>query len=189
MVDGAASLASLFFGLQAAGNWSEPRGQNLLDGGAPFYGTYETADGRWVAIGPLEPKFFVLLAEQLGLDERFVKRQYDRRLWPEMREAIATAFKQHPRDEWCRRLEGTDACFAPVLSFAEAPQHAHAAQRGAFVDVAGVVQPGPAPRFGRTPAAHPRPAPQPGQDSEAVLLDAGYSAAELLALRRAGVLA
>lgn len=189
MVDGAASLASIFFGLRAAGNWSEPRGQNLLDSGAPFYGTYETADGRWVAIGPLEPKFFALLAEALGLEDRFVKRQYDRRLWPEMRAAIALAFKQRTRDEWCQRLEGTDACFAPVLSFAEAPSHAHAAQRGAFVDVAGVVQPGPAPRFGRTPAAQPRPAPQMGQDSEAVLLEAGYSAADIQALRQAGVVA
>ena len=189
MVDGAASLASIFFGLRAAGNWSEPRGQNLLDSGAPFYGTYETADGRWVAIGPLEPKFFALLAEALGLEDRFVKRQYDRRLWPEMRAAIALAFRQRTRDEWCQRLEGTDACFAPVLSFAEAPSHAHAAQRGAFVDVAGVVQPGPVPRFGRTPAAQPRPAPQLGQDSEAVLLEAGYSAADIQALRQAGVVA
>ena len=189
MVDGAASLASIFFGLQAAGNWTEPRGQNLLDGGAPFYGTYETIDGRWVAIGPLEPKFFALLAEALGLEDRFVKRQYDRRLWPEMRAAIAQAFKQRTRDEWCQRLEGTDACFAPVLSFAEAPAHAHAAQRGAFVDVAGVVQPGPAPRFNRTPASQPRPAPQLGQDSEAVLLEAGYSVADIQALRQAGVVA
>ena len=189
MVDGAASLASIFFGLQAAGNWAEPRGQNLLDSGAPFYGTYETSDGRWVAIGPLEPKFFALLAEALGLEDRFVKRQYDRRLWPEMRTAIAQAFLQRTRDEWCQRLEGTDACFAPVLSFAEAPAHAHAAQRGAFVDVAGVVPPGPAPRFGRTPAAQPRPAPQLGQDSEAVLLEAGFSAADIQALRQAGVVA
>jgi alpha-methylacyl-CoA racemase len=189
MVDGAASLASIFFGLRAAGNWSEPRGQNLLDGGAPFYGTYETADGRWVAIGPLEPKFFAQLAEGLGLDERFVQRQYDRRLWPEMRDAIAQAFKQRARDEWCQRLEGSDSCFAPVLSFAEAPQHKHAAARAAFVDVAGVVQPGPAPRFGRTPAAQPRPAPQVGQDSDMVLLEAGYSAVEVQALRQAGVVA
>jgi len=189
MVDGAASLASFFFGLQAAGSWTEPRGQNLLDGGAPFYGCYETADGRWVAIGPLEPKFFALLAEALGLEERFVKRQYDRSLWPEMQEAIAATFKQRTRDQWCSRLEGTDACFAPVLSFEEAPAHAHATQRSAFVNVAGVVQPAPAPRFGRTPAADPRPAPQPGQDSQAVLLEAGYSEADLLALRQAGVLA
>ncbi len=189
MVDGAASLASIFFGLRAAGNWSEPRGQNLLDGGAPFYGTYETADGRWVAIGPLEPKFFALLAQALGLEDRFVKRQYDRRLWPEMRDAIATAFRQRTRDAWCDLLEGTDACFAPVLSFAEAPGHAHAAQRGAFVDVAGVVQPGPAPRFGRTPPDEPRPAPQLGAHSDDVLEELGYSAAEVAALRQAGVVA
>ncbi len=189
MVDGAASLASIFFGLRAAGNWSEPRGHNLLDGGAPFYGTYETADGRWVAIGPLEPKFFAQLAEALDLEDRFVKRQYDRRLWPEMREAIAHAFKQRTRDAWCALLEGTDACFAPVLSFAEAPGHAHALQRGAFVDVAGVVQPGPAPRFGRTPADQPRPAPQLGEHSDGVLQELGYSATEVAALRQARVVA
>lgn len=189
MVDGAASLASIFFGLRAAGNWSEPRGQNLLDGGAPFYGTYETADQRWVALGALEPKFFVQLAEALGLEERFVKRQYDRRLWTEMRAAIAQAIKQRTRDAWCQLLEGTDACFAPVLSFGEAPGHAHAAQRQAFVDVAGVVQPAPAPRFDRTPADLPRPAPQMGQHSDEVLQEAGYSAADVAALRQAGVLA
>jgi alpha-methylacyl-CoA racemase len=189
MVDGAASLASIFFGLRAAGNWSEPRGQNLLDGGAPFYGTYETADQRWVALGALEPKFFVQLAEALGLEERFVKRQYDRRLWTEMRAAIAQAIKQRTRDAWCQLLEGTDACFAPVLSFGEAPGHAHAAQRQAFVDVAGVVQPAPAPRFDRTPADLPRPAPQVGQHSDEVLQEAGYSAADVAALRQAGVLA
>lgn len=189
MVDGAASLASIFHGLRAAGSWGEPRGQNLLDGGAPFYGTYETADGRWVAVGALEPKFFALLAQALGLEERFIKRQYDRRLWPEMREAMATAFRRHSRDEWCQRLEGSDACFAPVLSLAEAPGHAHAAQRGAFVDVAGVVQPGPAPRFDRTPAGQPRPSPRVGEHSDAVLQEAGFAPADVAALRSAGVVA
>ena len=187
MVDGAASLASMFFGLQAAGNWVGPRGANLLDGGAPFYSTYETADGKHISLGPLEPKFFATLAAALGLDERFVKRQYDERLWPEMRAAIAAAVKLRTRDAWCERLEGTDACFAPVLAFDEAPQHAHAVARGAFVDIDGVKQPAPAPRFDRTPAAHPRRSPQVGEHTGAVLLEADFSAAEVVALQTAGV--
>ena len=186
MVDGAASLASIFYGLHAAGSWSETRGANLLDGGAPFYDSYETADGRHISLAPLEPKFFARLVEALALEPRFVQRQYDRRLWPEMREAIAAAVRQHTRDEWCARLEGSEACFAPVLSFDEAPLHAHARARAAFVTVDGVVQPAPAPRFDRTPAALPRPAPQPGQHTEEVLLEAGFSAAEVAALRGAG---
>ena len=186
MVDGAASLASIFYGLHAAGSWSETRGANLLDGGAPFYDSYETADGRHISLAPLEPKFFARLAEALALEPRFVQRQYDRRLWPEMREAIAAAVRQHTRDEWCARLDGSDACFAPVLSIDEAPMHAHARARAAFVTVDGVVQPAPAPRFDRTPAALPRPAPQPGQHTEEVLLEAGFSAAEVAALRGAG---
>ncbi len=186
MVDGAASLASLFYGLHAAGSWGEPRGANLLDGGAPFYDSYETADGRHVSLAPLEPKFFAQLAAALGLEARFVQRQYDRRLWPEMRAAIAAAVLQHTRDEWCSRLEGSDACFAPVLSFAEAPRHAHARARDAFVTVDGIVQPAPAPRFDRTPAAHPRPAPALGAHTAEVLREAGFSATEVAALVAAG---
>ncbi|MDP1647060.1 MAG: CaiB/BaiF CoA-transferase family protein [Rubrivivax sp.] len=186
MVDGAASLASIFYGLQAAGAWGEPRGANLLDGGAPFYDSYETADGRHVSLAPLEPKFFAQLAAALGLEARFVQRQYDRRLWPEMRAAIAAAVRQHTRDDWCSRLEGSDACFAPVLSFEEAPRHAHARARDAFVTVSGVVQPAPAPRFDRTPAAFPRPAPAPGAHTAEVLREAGFSAADIAALVAAG---
>ncbi len=187
MVDGAASLASIFFGLKAAGNWEGPRGGNLLDGGAPFYATYETADQRHISLAALEPKFFAQLATALGLEARFVARQYDQRLWGEMRAAIAQAVHQHSRDEWCQRLEGSDACFAPVLSFDEAPGHAHAQSREAFISVDGVVQPAPAPRFGRTPAAHPRPAPQVGEQTAQVLQEAGLSAAEVQGLIDSGV--
>ena len=189
MVDGAASLASIFYGLQAAGTWGEPRGANLLDGGAPFYDSYETADGRFVSLAPLEPKFFAQLAAVLELEPRFVQRQYDRRLWPEMRAAIAAAVRRRTRDEWCARLEGSDACFAPVLSFDEAPLHAHAQARGAFVSVDGVVQPAPAPRFDRTPAPPPRRAPAVGEHSAEVLLEAGFSDAEVAALFAARVAA
>lgn len=186
MVDGAASLMSIFYGLQSAGNWGGPRGENLLDGGAPFYDTYETADGRYIALAPLEPKFFAEMAARLGLDERFVQRQYDRRLWPEMREAIAAAVRTKSRDDWCAALEGSDACFAPVLTMEEAPLHRHAREREAFVTIDGVVQPGPAPRFGRSRPGPPRPAPTIGQHTDEVLGEAGFAAAEIAALRAAG---
>ena len=188
MVDGAASLASIFWGLQAAGQWGEPRGENLLDGGAPFYDTYETADGKYVSLAALEPKFFALLADALGLDTRFVQQQYDRRLWPEMRAAIGSAVQLRTRQAWCERLEGSDACFAPVLNFEEAALHPHALARGAFVTVDGVQQPAPAPRFSRTPAEHPRPAPAAGQHSDELLREAGFTDDEMAALRAAGAL-
>jgi alpha-methylacyl-CoA racemase len=190
MVDGAASLMSIFYGLQAGGQWdARQRGANLLDGGAPFYDTYPTADGRHVAIAALEPKFFAELVRRIGLDERFVQRQYDRRLWPELRQALADTLCQRTRDQWCALLEGSDACFAPVLSMEEAPQHAHALAREAFVDVGGVVQPAAAPRFGRSPPAAPRPAPKLGEHSAEVLAEAGLTSEDIAALRAAGACA
>ncbi len=186
MVDGAASLMSIFYGLHAGGRWGEPRGENLLDGGAPFYDTYETADGRHVSIGALEPKFFAELVQRTGLDARFVARQYDRRAWPELRAALAAAMRSKTRAEWCALLEGTDACFAPVLSLDEAPAHAHAAARGGFVELDGVVQPGPAPRFSRSGSRTPQPPPAVGAHTDALLAEAGFSAAEIAALHAAG---
>jgi alpha-methylacyl-CoA racemase len=187
MVDGAASLVSLFHGLHASGMWNEPRGHNLLDGGAPFYATYETSDGRWVSLAPLEPKFFAEMAQRIGLPDEYVRRQYDRRCWPEMRAAIAERIRSRTRDEWCALLEGTDACFAPVLTLAEASGHPHAQARGAFVEVAGIAQPGPAPRFGRSEPDVPKPAPRVGQHTADVLEGAGFTADEVRALAEAGV--
>jgi alpha-methylacyl-CoA racemase len=185
MVDGAASLASIFWGLRSAGLWSRERGDNLLDGGAPFYACYECADGGWVSLAALEPKFFALAADVLDLDRRFVHGQYNRRLWPEMRSAIATAFRRQPRAHWAERVAGSDACIAPVLDFDEAPQHPHAQARGAFVEVQGRTQPAPAPRFARTPAGPLRPPPAAGEHSDALATAAGLDAA---ALRAAGVM-
>ena len=187
MVDGAASLASIFFGLKAAGNWGEPRGANLLDGGAPFYAVYTTADGRQVSIAALEPKFFAEFARLTGLDTRFVQRQYDRRLWPEMRAAIAALMLTRSRDAWSALLEGSDACFAPVLGFDEAAAHPHAQARSAFVTIDGVTQPAAAPRFDRSLPATPKPAPQAGAHTAQVLAEAGFSDAEIAALIADGV--
>ena len=186
MVDGAASLASIFYGMTASGRWTSRRGDNLLDGGAPFYDTYETADGKYVAIGALEPKFFAEMAERIGLDPRFIKGQYERKLWPEMRAEMTRILRGRTRDEWCRRLEGSDACFAPVLSIEEAPRHAHAQARRAFVEVDGVVQPGPAPRFDRSTPEAVRPAPAVGAHTDEVLAEAGFSADQIAALHAAG---
>lgn len=187
MVDGAASLASIFYGLQAAGQWAGGRGRNLLDGGAPFYACYETADGLWLSVAPLEPKFFAEFAQHLGLEARFVQRQYDRKLWPALRVAIAAALKAKTRAEWTAVFEGSDACVAPVLHFDEAPAHPHAQAREAFVSVDGVTQPGPAPRFSRSVPLPPRPAPVAGQHTHAVLAQAGWADDEITALLAAGV--
>jgi alpha-methylacyl-CoA racemase len=188
MVDGAASLLSIFHGLQAAGRWDDhQRGANLLDGGAPFYDTYTTSDDRHVALGALEPKFFAEFAQRVGLDERFVKRQYDRRLWPEMRAAIAAILATRTRDAWTELLEGSDACVAPVLSLTEAPGHPHARAREAFIEVDGVMQAAPAPRFSRSGVAPPRPSQPAGSHSEAVLAEAGFSGDEIATLRASGI--
>jgi alpha-methylacyl-CoA racemase len=188
MVDGAASLASIFHGLRAGGLWGGGRGENLLDGGAPFYATYRCADGGFVAVGALEPKFFAAFAQGIGLDEAFVRGQYDRRRWPAMREAIAALLVAQTRDHWAVRFDGSDACVAPVLTLAEAPAHAHAQARQAYVEIDGVVQPGPAPRFSRSTPDTPRPAPALGADGAAVLQQAGFTEAEVAALRATGIL-
>jgi alpha-methylacyl-CoA racemase len=189
MVDGASSLMSIFHGMLAAGRWdADRRGANLLDGGAPFYDTYATADGGYLAVGALEPKFFAEFARKLGLDQRFIERQYDPRVWPEMRAAITATLGSRTRDAWCREFDGSDACVAPVLTLREAATHPHAQARSAFVDVAGVTQAAPAPRFSRSASEPPRPARAAGSDGVAVLREAGFTDDEVQALRVAGVL-
>jgi len=156
MTDGAALLSALFYGLNAAGAWSGGRGGNLLDGGAHFYDTYACADGKFVAIGAIEPKFFRNFCDLCGLDESFAEQQMDRAQWPLMKLRLADVFRTRTRDEWCSLLEGSDACFSPVLDWNEAPAHPHNRARGTFVTLGDVLQPAPAPRFSRTPAAQPR---------------------------------
>ena len=189
MVDGAAMLMTIIHGLRNAGLWTDERGANLLDTGAHFYEVYETSDGKYVSIGSIEPQFYAELVERIGLAGENLPGQMDRARWPEMKERLAAIFKTKTRDEWCEILEGTDVCFAPVLSIPEAYAHPHNRERGTFVEVESALQPAPAPRFGRTPAATPGPTAYPGQHTEETLLDWGLSPDELRKLREAGAIA
>ena len=188
MVDGSALLFGAIFGLHASGFWTDERGVNLLDTGAACYDVYETKDGKYVSIGSLEPQFYALLLQKLGLDASELPSQSDRKTWPAMKQRFEAIFKTKTREEWCRIMEGTDVCFAPVLSIAEAPTHAHATARHAYVDVAGVPQPAPAPRFSRTPPSVQSPAPVRGAHTDQVLDEYGFPAADVKELRAAGVI-
>jgi len=152
MCDGTVSLMSFFLEMRDTGTWSEQRERNLLDGGAHFYGVYECACGNFISIGPLEPQFYSLLCQQLGLNEKEFGAQMDREGWPGLKEKFRAAFRTRTREEWCRILEGSDSCFAPVLTMSEAKSHPHLVARKVFVEHDGVTQPAPAPRFSRTPA-------------------------------------
>jgi len=179
MVDGAASLMAMFFTMGAAGAFKAQRGTNLLDGGAHFYDTYETSDGKHICIGSIEPQFYALLLEKTGVDRAQFAPQMDASQWPALKAELTRVFKTRTQSEWCEIMEGTDVCFAPVLSIFEAPAHPHNKARGTFVEIDGVMQPAPAPRFSRTAAAISRSAPPAGADSVAVLADCGFSAAEI----------
>ncbi len=186
MVDGAASLTTFFHGFRAMGVWNDERGTNLLDTGAHFYDVYETSDGKYVSIGSIEPQFYAELREKLDLDETKWDQQMSRNAWPELKDDIAAIFKTKTRDQWCELIEGSDVCFAPVLSLEEAPQHPHNQARGTFVEAHGVVQPRPAPRFSRTDSTLGRPPAHAGQHTDDVLADLGYDADEIRALRESG---
>ena len=186
MVDGSALLTAMFHGMRAAGLWSDERGTNLLDTGAPFYDCYETADGQFMAVGALEPQFFMALCAGLGLDPGGLPMQYDPSGWPVLRERFAAAFRTRTRGEWEQVFGGIDACVAPVLTMEEAIRHPHNLARGTFVEVGGITQPGPAPRFSRTPSAVPAPPAAPGEHTEEILIEAGFTGAEVAGLRAAG---
>jgi alpha-methylacyl-CoA racemase len=188
MLDGAASLTSFLHGLLAIGAWSTERGTNLLDGAAPYYDTYRCADGRYVAVGALEPQFFTQLCERLDLDPTDWP-QHDREAWPEQKRRLAALFETRARDEWARLFEGSDACVAPVLDLVEAPQHPHNRARETFSNAFGITQPAPAPRFSRTPGRIERPPPRPGEHTDEVLTEYGVDPDELWALRASGTIA
>jgi alpha-methylacyl-CoA racemase len=188
MVDGSALLTSFLYGMLATGAWQDRRGSNLLDGGAPFYDTYVCADGGYVAVGALEPQFYAALLAGLGLSDAGLPPQHDRAGWPVLRERFAAAFASRTRDAWAEVFAGTDACVSPVLSLAEAPVHPHAAARDAFVEVGGVVQPAPAPRFSRSAAGQPAAPPRPGADTDGVLASLGLPDGAIADLRARGVI-
>ena len=186
MVDGAALLTTFLHGMRSAGMWQGGRGENMLDGGVPFYDVYEAADGQYVAVGALEEKFYADLVRVLGLEE--APSRDDPANWPELRRCIAAAVKTRSRDEWADLAGGTDACLAPVLTPAEAARHPYNAARDTFVDVAGALHPAPAPRFDRTPAAVPTPPVPAGTNTAEVLAGMGVAEDRIVELRRSGVI-
>jgi alpha-methylacyl-CoA racemase len=186
MVDGASALMQMMYGMRAMGIWRDERGTNLLDSGAHFYDVYETRDGRHVSIGSIEPQFYAELLEKTGLAGEDLPPQLDHSQWPKLHERLAAIFRTKTRDEWCEIMEGSDVCFAPVLSMAEAPEHPHNRHRRTFLDEAGAVQAAPAPRFSRTAPEIGCPAPHIGQDTESVLSDHGFSGEEIEKLLASG---
>ena len=175
MVDGAAHLMTMMYGLAQQGKWTDKRQDNLLDGGAHFYGAFECADGKWIAIGSIEPQFYRLLLDTLGIDPDAEGVSQSKEDWQRMREQLRQTFLREPQSHWCELMEGTDICFAPVLSMADAPEHPHNKDRSLFVKDFGITQPGPAPRFSRTPGSIRRPPPQPGEHTAEVLEEWGIS--------------
>ncbi|MEC9153890.1 MAG: CaiB/BaiF CoA-transferase family protein [Pseudomonadota bacterium] len=183
MTEGSAYLAMACFGLSSSGHWIDKRESNPLDGGAPFWRCYETKDGKHISIGAVEAKFYSILLDTLDLDPTKLPDQLDPAGWPEIIEVFDVKFKEKTRDEWCEIMEGTDICFAPVLSFSEAPAHPHNQARGSFVEVEGILQPGPAPRFSRTPSTVKGPPPDFGAQTNSALAAWGFSEMEIEKLR------
>jgi len=179
MSDGAASLMAMFYGFKASGMWQGGRRNNMLDGGAHFYDTYQCSDGKWISLGSIEPQFYALLLEKTGIDDPEFQRQMDRAAWPTLHDKLADVIARKTRDEWCEIMDATDVCFAPVLDLDEAPKHAHNAARKTFVEVAGVTQPAPAPRFSATPGAIQGPPPTVGAHDREARADWGFSSAEI----------
>ncbi|OUV78931.1 MAG: carnitine dehydratase [Acidimicrobiaceae bacterium TMED130] len=187
MTDGSALLATMVHSFKAMGIWGD-RGTNLLDTGAPFYDVFECSDGKFISIGSIEPQFYSELLRITGLDQQENPKQMDRQSWDEMKSKIASAIKSKSREEWENLMEGTDVCFAPVLTIDEAYDHPHNLERNTFIEVAGVKQPAPAPRFSRTPASITSPPPHPGEHTEEILLDSGFTISEISSLREQNVI-
>jgi alpha-methylacyl-CoA racemase len=188
MTDGTASLLSPFYGMMAMGMWTKERMDNRLDGGAHYYGSYACADGKFISIGSIEPQFYALLLELCEIDDPEFAKQNDKQHWASLRGKLEALFATQTRDHWCALLEGTDVCFAPVLDLQEAPNHPHNVARQSFVEIDGVTQPAPAPRFSRTPTSVQAPAAMAGEHSEEILSDWGFAANEISALKQAGAI-
>ncbi|MCW3834466.1 CaiB/BaiF CoA transferase family protein [Sphingomonas canadensis] len=190
MTDGAALLMSMIWGVRAQGGWRDERGTNILDSGAHFYETYECADGEYIALGSIEPQFYAELRRLTGLDsDPAFDAQMEPAAWGPLKQKLGQMFKTRTRAEWCALMEHGDACFAPVLSMAEAPAHPYHVERGTFEVIDGVTQPMPAPRYSATPTATPRPAPQAGADTDMLLAGLGYDEARIAEMRAAGAVA
>lgn len=189
MTDGSALLAAMTWGFYGTGRWRDQSGANLLDGAAHFYDTYVCADGKFISIGSIEPQFYALLRQKTGLDaDPDFDPQMDPSRWPALKEKLAALFRTQSRDHWCELMEESDVCFAPVLSLAEAPHHPHNVERQTFIEVAGITQPAPAPRYSATPSSHPVPPPAPGTDGASLLEALGYDGAKIDGLKQAGAL-
>lgn len=188
MTDGTASLLSPFYGMMAMGMWTKERMDNRLDGGAHYYGSYACSDGKFISIGSIEPQFYALLLELCEIDDPEFAKQNDKQHWASLRGKLEALFVTQTRDHWCALLEGTDVCFAPVLDLQEAPQHPHNLARQSFIEIDGVTQPAPAPRFSRTPTTVQAPAAMAGEHSEEILNDWGFAPDEILALRQSGAI-
>lgn len=188
ITDGSALLMALIYALKGGGHWQNARGVNLVDGGAHFYDTYACADGRWIAVGPLEPRFYEAFLERLGIDDPLFRSQYDATLWPQLKEKLADVFRSRPRDAWSELFADSDACVAPVLDLEEAPRHPHNVARNTFIEIAGVTQPAPAPRFSRTPAAALTPPPLVGEHSQSALAAWGLTAERIAHLAACGAI-
>jgi alpha-methylacyl-CoA racemase len=187
MIDGSAALMAMFFSMMHVGLFKTERGTNLLDTGAHFYDVYETKDGKYVSIGSIEPQFYAELIQKAELDPQIFAEQLNISKWPDYKEKLIEIFKTKTRDEWCAVMEGSDVCFAPVLSIAEAPNHPHNQSRGTFVTVNDVLQPAPAPRFSRTPTGLRARAEKEGQDPSTILADYGFNDGEIRKLLDQGV--
>lgn len=188
MVDGVSTLMALVHGMHAGGHWKDERGANRLDSGTPWYDTYETSDGKWVSVGANELRFYQVLLERMGLADVGLPDRDDWERWPLIKARLTKTFREKTRDEWCSVMDGCDACFAPVLSLTEVPDHPHIKARGTFVEIDGIRQPGPAPRFSRTRPEIVRGAAATGEHVDVALADWGFSVAEIAGLRECGAI-
>lgn len=189
MIDGAALLMTWIHGYKAMGLWNNERGTNLLDSGAHFYDVYACHDGKFISVGAIEPKFYTQLLNSLGLEPESFPPQMDRTSWPAMKENLAKIFLSKSQAEWCEILEGTDVCFAPVLNMEEAPNHPHVKARNTYIEIAGITQAAPAPRLSHTAPETPSSPPEPGEHTEEVLLELGFSREKISELHELGVIA